>query len=80
VGVFQQPVPVNAPKMLAKNLTLTMGMGDLGRMGELVRLIEAGRLDLTPLITHRLSLDEALRAYQIFEKRTDGAIKVLLTT
>jgi alcohol dehydrogenase len=80
VGVFQQPVTVNAPKMLAKNLTLTMGMGDLGRIGELVGLIEAGRLDLTPLITHRLPLGEVVSAYEIFEKRADGAIKVLLTT
>jgi alcohol dehydrogenase len=80
VGVFQQPVPVNAPRMLAKNLTLTLGMGDLGHMAELVGLIGSGRLDLTPLITHRLPLDEAVLAYDIFEKRTDGAIKVLLTT
>jgi alcohol dehydrogenase len=79
VGVFQQPVSVNAPRMLAKNLTLTTGMGDLGRIKELIDLIAAGRLDLTPLITHRLPLAEAVRAYEIFEKRTDGAIKVLLT-
>jgi alcohol dehydrogenase len=80
VGVFQQPVPVNAPRMLAKNLTLTIGMGDLGYMPDLLALIGSGRLDLTMLITHRLSLDEALHAYDIFERRTDGAIKVLLTT
>ncbi len=79
VGVFQQPVSINAPRMLAKNLTLTIGMGDLGCIAELIGHIGAGRLDLTPLITHRLSLDEAVHAYDVFEKRTDGAIKVLLT-
>lgn len=80
VGVFQRPVSVNAPRVMAKNVSLTMGMGDLGRVGELMGLIEAGRLDLTPIITHRLSLDEALEAYHIFDQRTDGAIKVLLCT
>jgi alcohol dehydrogenase len=80
VGVFQQPVSVNAPRAFAKNLTTTMGMGDLGRVKELVELIAAGRLDLTPLITHRLPLDDVLRAYDVSEKRADGAIKVLLTT
>jgi alcohol dehydrogenase len=78
VGVFQKPVTVNAPRMLARNLTLTMGMGDLGHIGELVELIESGRLDLTPMITHRFPFDDVLRAYEIFEKRIDGAVKVLL--
>ena len=79
VGVFQQPVSINAPKMLSKNTTLTIGMGDLGRIQELIDLIAAGRLDLTPLITHRLPLDDAVAAYEIFEKRTDGVVKILLT-
>lgn len=79
VGVFQQPVSINAPRMLAKSTTLTIGMGDLGRIQELIDLIAAGRLDLTPLITHRMPLDDVIAAYDIFERRTDGAIKILLT-
>jgi len=80
VGAFQQPTILNAPRMMAKNLTLAMGMGDLGRMRELVGVIEAGNLDLTPLVTHRMSLDDAIRAYEIFDKRLESAIKILLTT
>ncbi len=79
VGVFQQPVSINAPRMLAKNTTLTIGMGDLGRIQELLDLIAAGTLDLTPLITHRMPLNDVIAAYDIFEKRTDGVIKILLT-
>jgi alcohol dehydrogenase len=78
VGAFQQPVSINAPRMMAKNLSLTVGMGDLGRMRELIELMQAGRLDLTALITHRLGLDEAVRAYEIFAAREDGAVKILL--
>jgi len=80
VGVFQQPVSINAPRMLAKNVSLSMGMGDLGRIREVTDLIATERLDLTPIITHRMGFDEVLNAYEIFEKRTDGAIKILLTT
>jgi alcohol dehydrogenase len=80
VGAFQQPTSINAPRIQAKNVTVVMGMGDLGRMEELVGLIEAGRLDLTPVVTHRMSLDDAIRAYEIFDKRLEGAIKILLTT
>ena len=80
VGAFQQPTTMNAPRMMAKNLTVAMGMGNLGRMRELVGVIETGRLDLTPLVTHRMSLDDAVRAYEIFDGRREGAIKILLTT
>jgi alcohol dehydrogenase len=79
VGVFQQPISINAPRMLAKNTTLTIGMGDLSRIQDLIHLIATGRLDLTTLITHRLPLDDVIVAYDIFEKRTDGVIKILLT-
>jgi alcohol dehydrogenase len=79
VGVFQQPVTINAPRMTAKSISLSMGMGDLSRVGELIGLIQTGRLDLTPIITHRLKLDDAVRAYEIFDQRIDGATKILLT-
>jgi len=78
VGAFQQPTTVNAPRMQAKNVTLSMGLGDLSLMKELIDLIRLGRLDLTSLITHRFSLDEAERAYEVFDKRLEGAIKVIL--
>ena len=80
VGAFQQPTSVNAPRMQAKNVSLTMGMGDLGHIRELLDFIQQGKLDLTPLVTHRMRLDEATRAYEIFDKRLEGAIKILLTT
>jgi alcohol dehydrogenase len=80
VGAFQQPVLVNAPRMTAKNVTVVMGRGDLGLVKELVGVIESGKLDLTPVVTHRMSLDDVIRAYEIFDKRLEGAIKVLLTT
>lgn len=78
VGAFQQPTVFNAPRMQANNLTVTMGMGDLGRMKELVDAIETGRLDLTPLVTHRMSFADVIHAYEIFDKRLEGAVKILL--
>ena len=73
------PRPSTLPACWPRTSPSPSGMGDLGRMQELVELIEAGRLDLTPLITHRMQLADVIRAYEIFEKRTDGAIKILLT-
>ena len=46
---------------------------------EILRLIEMGKIDTTPLITHRFPLDQIETAYQIFENRQDGVIKVAVT-
>lgn len=80
LGAFQEPVMINAPRVQAKNVTLVMGMGDLGRMKELLECIKAGNLDLTRIVTHRMSFDDALKAYEIFDQKREGAIKILLST
>ncbi|MCA9780292.1 MAG: zinc-binding alcohol dehydrogenase, partial [Candidatus Eremiobacteraeota bacterium] len=38
-----------------------------------------GRLPFGELITHRIPLEEAARAYQLLEERESGALQVLLT-
>ena len=80
LGAFQEPTVVNLPRMQAKNATLAMGMGDLGRMPELLKTIEAGDLDLTRIVTHKMDFEDVLQAYEVFDKKTEGAIKILLTT
>jgi alcohol dehydrogenase len=78
LGAFQEPTTINAPRMQARNVTVIMGMGDLGRMKELLEAIAAGSLDVTGIVTHRMSLDEAIKAYEMFDRKQDGAIKILL--
>ena len=41
-------------------------------------LLVNGRVDLTPLFTHRFPLVEFATALEIFERREDGAVKVAI--
>ena len=41
--------------------------------------IEAGKIDTTPLITHRYKLEDIDEAYHLFESKLDGVIKVAIT-
>jgi L-iditol 2-dehydrogenase len=41
-------------------------------------LMEKGRVDVRPLITHHLPLSEFARAWEIFRDRREGAIRVML--
>lgn len=61
VGVFPDAVSIPIPRMMARNLSLTAGMGNLGHVRGLVELLDGGRLDLTPIITHRLPLEDIVR-------------------
>lgn len=62
--------------MYGKNLTFKTGGVDGCDCAEILRLIEAGEIDTTPLITHRYSLDRIAETYDLFENRCDEAIKV----
>ncbi len=47
-------------------------------MRPLLDHIEAGRLDPTFIVTHRLGLDEAPGAYETFKHKEDDCVKVVL--
>lgn len=38
-----------------------------------------GKIDTTPLITHRFPLAKIAEAYELFEQKRDGVIKVAIT-
>lgn len=47
-------------------------------MQKLLPLVEAKEIDCTRIITHRLPLKDGVRGYDIFDRKLDGAIKVVL--
>ncbi|HEY2522235.1 MAG TPA: zinc-binding dehydrogenase [Streptosporangiaceae bacterium] len=54
----------------------TQGEPGFGSFRYAVRLIADGAIDVTPLLSHVLPIDEVEKAYQIAHDRTDGALKV----
>ena len=62
--------------MYGKNLTFQTGGVDGCDVPQILSLIAAGELDTTPLITHTYPLRDIMRAYELFEGRKDGVVKV----
>src|SRR6185437_10957281 len=63
----------------SKGLTLRMGQTHVHRyMRPLLERIQNGDIDPTFVITHRLPLAEAPRAYRIFRDKQEECIKVVL--
>lgn len=62
-----------------KNLTYRAGRCPARRyMDRLLPRVAEGRYPLADLVSHRLSLAEAPRAYQLFDQKLDGCTKVVL--
>jgi len=78
LGQFVQPIPWDITERSFDIFEFWIGLGDLDHIPQLMSLIEKGTLDLKPLITHRFPLTEALRGYEVFEKKLENCIKVLL--
>ena len=48
-------------------------------MPELLSFIEEGKLKPDVIITHKMKLADAVKAYEIFDKREEDCRKVVLT-
>ena len=65
-------------KMWWDDLTFTGGVCNVpAYMRQLLDLIQAGRLDPAVIVSHRMKLDEGVRAYEMFDNKE--ATKILLT-
>lgn len=76
VALYDRPMVLPLPDMYGKNLIFKIGGVDGCDCKEILQLIAEGKIDTTPLITHRFPLDRIEEAYNIFENRLDGVIKV----
>jgi threonine dehydrogenase-like Zn-dependent dehydrogenase len=76
-GGFLDKVPIGAA--FQKGLTMKMGQTHMMRyMKPLLDRIERGEIDPSFVITHRLPLEQAPRAYRVFRDKQDHCIKVVL--
>ncbi|MCO4052667.1 MAG: NAD(P)-dependent alcohol dehydrogenase [Bosea sp.] len=57
----------------------TLCPGGKERMRRLMEVVASGRVDLTPLVTHRFRLDDIEKAYDLFSHQRDGVLKVAIT-
>jgi threonine dehydrogenase-like Zn-dependent dehydrogenase len=65
--------------VMNKGLTIRTGQTHVNRWTEdLVRRVEAGEIDPSFVITHRVSLADGPDMYRTFRDKLDGCVKVVL--
>jgi alcohol dehydrogenase len=78
IGVYAERVEVHMGVVWIKALTLRSGFANvIGHLDSVLELLAAGELDPSPLVTHRMSLDQAPEAYELYDRRE--ALKIALT-
>jgi len=77
-GGFIDKVPFGS--VVNRSLTIRSGQTHVQRYTRpLLAKIEAGDIDPSFIVTHRMSLEEAPRAYEMFKHKQDQCVKVVLT-
>lgn len=76
-GGFIDKMPIGAA--FNKGLTLKMGQTHMHKyMQPLLERVQAGDIDPSYIITHRISLDEVPEAYKTFRDKEDNCVKVVI--
>jgi threonine dehydrogenase-like Zn-dependent dehydrogenase len=77
-GKLQIPYDAFAAGIGDHRIVTTLCPGGKERMRRLIEVVRTGRVDFTPLLTHRFSLDDIAEAYKLFGERRDGVMKVVI--
>ncbi|MBM7060608.1 zinc-dependent alcohol dehydrogenase family protein [Pseudomonas sp. UL073] len=79
LGVHGVKVDLHLETLWSHNITLRTGLVDTFTTPQLLKMVQAGKLDPQQMITHRFAFAEALQAYEVFGQAADSqALKVIL--
>ncbi len=77
-GVYAERTEVHMGVVWIKALTLRTGHANvIGHLDSVLAMLAGGVVDPSPLVSHRMSLDEAQEAYEIYDRRE--ALKIVLS-
>ena len=78
-GKLSMPLDAIAAGLGDHKIITTLCPGGKERMRRLMAVVASGRVDLTPMVTHRFALDDIVEAYELFSHQRDGVLKVAIT-
>jgi alcohol dehydrogenase len=76
LGVFDRPTEIPIQKLINRSPEIRIGSLTTANIPQLINLIAKRKIDLSSLLTHAFPLDQAAEAFDVFDKRRGGAMKV----
>ncbi len=78
VGIVGTPITIPINEVFFNNVSINMGLSSLDNKEVLMSYVQQGKIDLSSLITHRMSLNDIEKALSIFKDRTEDVIKIMI--
>ncbi len=82
LGVYSQDLTIPLDAFSAglgdNHIVTSLCPGGKERMRRLMAIVQSGRVDTRPLVTHHFALDEIERAYDLFAHQRDGVLKIAI--
>jgi len=78
VGIVGTPITIPINEVFFNNVSINMGLSSLDNKEVLMSYVQQGKIDLSSLITHRMSLNDIEKALTIFNDRTEDVIKIII--
>ena len=78
-GELTMPIEAIAAGLGDHKIVTSLCPGGKERMRRLINIVESGRVDLRPLVTHHYTLDDIETAYELFSQQRDGVLKIAIT-
>ena len=79
IVVYSESAELHKETLWVKNITIRMGVVNTTTIPLLLKTIQSGKLDPSPLITHRFPFANVLLAYEIFANAgKEQAVKIIL--
>lgn len=80
IGVHGKSVELHLEKLWIRNIVISMGLVNTNTISTLLKIIQSGKIKIDQLITHRFTLNDIIKAYDIFGNAAkEKALKVILS-
>jgi threonine dehydrogenase-like Zn-dependent dehydrogenase len=77
-GAFPQVTMATGGSFMHRKIVTTLCPVGTDRLNRLIALVQNGKVDLRPLLTHSMRLSETPAGYDLFRERRGGVLKIAL--
>ncbi|MGB1139692.1 MAG: zinc-dependent alcohol dehydrogenase [Halioglobus sp.] len=77
MGVHKEPATIDLVMLLAREISIIAAMGYDNEFSEVIEMLQSGRVDPMPMVTHHFPLTNVVAAFDL-ARNPEGSIKIIV--